>query len=90
MSFFSHNMGVNNIREIKKIIVSEVNEKGWTSLEEMNKLMAVLSPQQLFTIFLHLTNEHQFSISNEDGDESTIILSKAKRPMSINVDDRSG
>lgn len=31
-SYFSHSIGVNNIREIKKIIVSEVNEKGWTSL----------------------------------------------------------
>lgn len=31
-SYFSHSIGVNNIREIKKIIVNEVNEKGWTSL----------------------------------------------------------
>ncbi len=55
-SFVGNQMGVNNIREIKKFIVSEVNEKGWTSLEYINSMLVNLSPQQLFTIFLHLTN----------------------------------
>ncbi len=55
-SFFGSQMGVNNIREIKKIVINEVNDKGWTSLEYMNKILVTLSPQQLFTIFLHLTN----------------------------------
>ncbi len=61
-------MGVNNIREIKAMIVSEINEKGRTTLEFMNKMLFNLSPQQLFTIFLHLTNEHQYQIFNEDSD----------------------
>lgn len=42
-------------------------------------MMTTLSPQQLFTIFLHLTNEHQFDIANDNNnDESTVILSKSR------------
>jgi hypothetical protein len=31
----------------------------------MNRILHNLSPQQLFTIFLHLTNENQFEIKHE-------------------------
>ena len=63
-SYMGNQMGVSNIREIKAMIVSEVDEKGKTTLEFMNQMLINLSPQQLFTIFLHLTNEYQYEIYN--------------------------
>lgn len=65
-SYAGLQMGVNNIREVKALIVSEINEKGKTTLDFMNQMLVNLSPQQLFTIFLHLTNEYQYEIYNED------------------------
>jgi hypothetical protein len=67
-SYVGIQMGVNNIREIKAMIVTEINEKGKTTLEFMNQMLVNLSPQQLFTIFLHLTNEYHYEIFNEDKD----------------------
>lgn len=67
-------MGVNNIREIKKMIVEEINEKGTASLVRINQILVNLSPQQMFTIFLHLTNEHQYLIFNNESDETDVTL----------------
>ena len=63
-SFIGNQMGVNNIREIKQMIREEIRERGSASLVNMNDILVNLSPQQLFTIFLHLTNECQYMIFN--------------------------